>query len=233
MASGAASTGLQTGHRGPGDAQPPAAAQPAAGRGEPGEQGGPVGANVVDAAYHDAMPQTAQPFPQTDEHGGPPTPTGMSPTDPPPGVDQDQLPQAHLGRGVKRDTEAPMPSSRRGIRPPDPKVKGEETQRSFIGTPGREPPEHEDGAESVIDSEHEAARSQSSALDHEIKDDETVNDVLKQVAAAMEGINKSIELMSKRVELIEGQKRKADDPDTLQSINNKDVDKPAKFDGKQ
>ncbi len=138
-----------------------------------------------------------------------------------------------MGRGVKRDTEAPMPSSRRGIRPPDPKVKEEETQRSFIGTPGREPPEHEDGAESVIDSEHEAARSQSSALDHEIKDDETVNDVLKQVAAAMEGINKSIELMSKRVELIEGQKRKADDPDTLQSINNKDVDKPAKFDGKQ
>ena len=49
--------------------------------------------------YHDETQMaTAQPYLPSDERASPPMPT-MQPTDPPPGVDQDQLPQAHLGGG--------------------------------------------------------------------------------------------------------------------------------------
>ena len=142
------------------------------------------------------------------------------------------MPHAHLGRGVKRDaaatagpagSEAAEPPPRRPLQPPRPKSQEPETkpQDFNIGTPKRD-----DEAESISD---------NSSLNRETKDDEPANKegVLQQVATAMAGISKSIELMTRRIELIEGQKRRVDDPDALQSIHSKDIDKPAKYDGKQ
>ncbi len=57
--------------------------------------------------------------------------------------------------------------------------------------------------------------------------------ILKQMAAAVNGINKTIELLAKRMDSYDESKAKRDTGDVLQGIHSKDVDKPVKYDGKQ
>ena len=207
MQSGAASST----HRGPGDVQPP-----------PGQPVGGVGQADAAAAeaqqqYHDnTQPGAAQPYPQGD--GRPLTPT-TRPAEHPPGMDPQQMPRAHLGRGVKRDGEAADPPARRPVQPPNP---------ISISTPTRDG----DAQSPETDSDDSSLES---LLKQENENDEANRepDVLKQVAEAMTGISKSIELMNIRIALIEDQRRKVDDPNSLQSIHYKDVEKPGKYDGQQ
>ena len=193
MQSGAASST----HRGPGDVQPP-----------PGQPVGGVGQADAAAAeaqqqYHDnTQPGAAQPYPQGD--GRPLTPT-TRPAEHPPGMDPQQMPRAHLGRGVKRDGEAADPPARRPVQPPNP---------ISISTPTRDG----DAQSPETDSDDSSLES---LLKQENENDEANRepDVLKQVAEAMTGISKSIELMNIRIALIEDQRRKVDDPNSLQSIH--------------
>ena len=51
---------------------------------------------------------------------------------------------------------------------------------------------------------------------------------MSEVVAA---IHQQMELMSKRIEMMDDEKQKRDDPNKLAQINFKDVDKPAKYTG--
>ena len=62
------------------------------------------------------------------------------------------------------------------------------------------------------------------------------NALMNQMIQVVQGINKSIDLMIKRIELMEAEKagkEKANATDELQNIHAKDVDKPGKYDGQQ
>ncbi len=58
-------------------------------------------------------------------------------------------------------------------------------------------------------------------------------DAFYKITEVMAGINKSIELLMKRVDQIDGKNVKVEAIEDLKAIHNKDVDKPAKHDGTQ
>ena len=177
----------------------------------------------------DTQMAAAQPYVPDEHVAETPTPP-LRPTEPPPGVDQEQMPQVLLGRGVKRDATAAASSSggealepqprRLPVQPPPERRPATKAQEVHIGT--------DDGEESE-------AQSVPSALESETRDADGQHggNIMKKLAEAMTGIGKSIELMTKRIELIEDQKKKVEDKDGLHSINYKDVEKPQKYDGKQ
>ena len=76
--------------------------------------------------------------------------------------------------------------------------------------------------------------SDRSKLGDELIDPNVKEDTMKKLTDVMAGINKSIELLMKRVDQIDDKGgAKGGATDALQAINSKDVDKPTKYDGTQ
>ena len=169
-----------------------------------------------------------------------------APAEQPPGIVQDptQLPQgrfeghAEVG-GVKRERPADDgddPQDRRRdrtatVRPP---------ASPGNGVPTRQPDAYSihspDGLthECPEPSDQGSEDSDRSKLGDELIDPNVKEDTMKKLTDVMAGINKSIELLMKRVDQIDDKGgAKGGATDALQAINSKDVDKPTKYDGTQ
>ncbi len=177
----------------------------------PNEQTGGQPAAAAAGAAQYTNPQATE-VPQPYPHGaeGPSTPVpSAAPAEPPPGMDDLQLPQAHLRQqGVKRAADdapasaaAPaQPPARRPVEPPPAKT----VPVINIGTPQRNG-EDDDGK----DSEHSENGSdgETSLLEKETEDEtakqpeaKVEKDAFYKITEVMAGINKSIELLMKRVD---------------------------------
>ena len=214
---GAASSG----HRGPGAMAAAAAAPP---------------------LHAPAAPAAGQPLDhwlvQPDEQEGPPTQPPVAAG--PPGIGPMQMPPED---GGGRDNGGGQRPARRPVGPPLPR-----TASAFdIATPQRDGGGGggDDGGDDDDEDNSDGSQldngSRDSQLNEEIVDiDPLPNDPLMKIAEAMDGINKTIELLTRRMNQLDdrriegkGDGKGKGDSEGLQAINHKDVDKPTRYNGTQ
>jgi len=211
MAAQSSTSAAGSGHRGPGDQQPP-----------------PPAAAAAAPAYVDTEAAATQPpyEPDAAQTGG------HSPRQPePPGIpqDQQQMPQWQQSATRKRPATDPPEPATPTMRPPRERGK---PQIPHIHLEQNDPDTEHEGESSPLNRETHEDSPVKSVNSHAAKGSDGEN-VMDKLAEVMVTINRSIELMSRRMDTLEKGKPQAGDSDTpLVAIHHKDVDKPSRYDGK-